>query len=71
MVAATDTLAAKEEDKMIAIKKVDQTFEHSTFAKRMLRELKILRLLNHENIIKIKHLILPKEKDYEDLFTYY
>ena len=35
----------------VAIKKIEKAFEHSTFTKRTLRELKILRLLNHDNVI--------------------
>lgn len=42
---------------MVAIKKIERTFEHRFYAKRTLRELKILRNLKHENvtiIFKIK-----------------
>ena len=38
----------------VAIKKIEKAFEHSNFTKRTLRELKILRLLNHDNVISIK-----------------
>ena len=43
----------------MAIKKIEKTFDHKIYAKRTLRELKILRLLKHENvcfIIKINWL---------------
>ena len=43
----------------VAIKKIERAFEHSIFAKRILRELKILRLLDHDNVIKIKSIQLP------------
>lgn len=34
----------------VAIKKIEKTFEHRLYAKRTLRELKILRLMKHENV---------------------
>jgi serine/threonine protein kinase len=34
----------------IAIKKIEKAFEHKIFTKRTLRELKICRLLKHENV---------------------
>lgn len=37
---------------MVAIKKIERTFEHRFYAKRTLRELKILRNLKHENVIE-------------------
>jgi len=39
-----------EELQYCAIKKIDDIFEHALFAKRCLREMKILRLLEHENV---------------------
>lgn len=50
VVSALDTATGER----VAIKKIEKAFEHSTFTKRTLRELKILRLLQHENIIGIK-----------------
>ena len=35
----------KVEEDYVAIKKIEKAFEHCTFTKRTLRELKILRLL--------------------------
>jgi serine/threonine protein kinase len=34
----------------VAIKKIEKAFEHKIFTKRTLRELKICRLLKHENV---------------------
>lgn len=34
----------------VAMKKIERAFEHELFSKRTLRELKILRLLDHENV---------------------
>ena len=36
---------------MVAIKKIEKAFEHKIFAKRTLRELRLARLMNHENVI--------------------
>lgn len=59
----------KGTDKMVAIKKISKAFEHKIFAKRTLRELKILRNLNHENILNITTLILPKSRqDFNDIY---
>ena len=44
-------LSQKEKDKQdCAIKKIEDVFDHSIYAKRCLRELKVLRLLQHENV---------------------
>jgi len=39
-----------EEENILAIKQIEQPFEHKVFARRTLRELKLLRLLQHENV---------------------
>ena len=45
-------------------------FEHKTFARRTLRELRLLRLLKHENIVSIKTIILPKSRaGFNDLYV--
>lgn len=43
----------------MAIKKIERAFEHKVFAQRTLRELKIMRLLEHENILSIKSVLQP------------
>jgi len=40
----------KVEDGKFAIKKIERAFEHRIFTKRTLRELKIMRLCDHENV---------------------
>jgi mitogen-activated protein kinase 1/3 len=50
VIAAEDKLANVEEERFVAIKKIERTFEHRFYAKRTLRELKILRNLKHENV---------------------
>ncbi len=41
-------------DDLVAIKNITKTFEHKTYAYRALREIKIMRLLDHENILQIR-----------------
>lgn len=46
----------------VIVKKIDNIFRGEHIAKRILREIKILRLLGHHpNIISLKHIIAPKE----------
>lgn len=61
----------------MAIKKIERAFEHRLYAKRTLRELKILRLMKHENVIiifyiqivELKTLLLPKSREeFEDVY---
>ena len=47
----------------VAIKKIERAFEHKLFTKRTLRELKILRLLSHENVVQLKTIQRPKDKE--------
>lgn len=39
-----------EDGEIIAIKKIEKAFEHRIFTKRTLRELKVCRMLKHENV---------------------
>ena len=47
VVAARD----RETDDFVAIKKIEKAFDHKIIIKRTLRELRILRLLKHENVL--------------------
>lgn len=59
-----------KKDRYVAIKKMERTFEHVLFAKRTLRELKILRLLHHENVIELKTIIKPKDSSkFDELYA--
>ena len=54
----------------MAIKKMDNVFEHKIITRRVLRELRILRLIKHKNMISIKTVILPKSREYfDDLYV--
>ena len=49
--AMIDKETKAAEGKKLAVKKFENTFEHKLYAKRALREMKILRLMSHENVI--------------------
>lgn len=64
--------SAQDDEKRepVAIKKIENAFEHLTFAKRTLRELRILRHLRHENMIDVRMVFLPGAKDsFEDIYV--
>jgi mitogen-activated protein kinase 1/3 len=43
----------------VAIKKINNVFAHVADATRILREIKLLRFLQHPDIVQIKHILLP------------
>lgn len=54
----------------VAVKKVHGIFEHISDAARILREIKLLRLLRHPDIVEIKHIMLPPSiKDFKDIYV--
>jgi serine/threonine protein kinase len=56
-------------DEQVAVKKVESVFDHITFTRRTLREVRVLRMLQHENIVKIYTIYMPGLKDsYEDIY---
>ena len=61
MVAVRNREDESKESKF-AIKKIEKAFEHKVFAQRTLRELKIMRLMNHENVLQICNIILPEKR---------
>lgn len=68
VVAARDKSKNAIGKDLVAIKKIDKAFEHKIFAKRTLRELRLLKLMHHENIINIEKIILPKSREeFEDM----
>ncbi|EAR83972.2 MAP kinase (macronuclear) [Tetrahymena thermophila SB210] len=70
VVAARDLNCQDEENNLVAIKKIEKAFEHKIFTKRTLRELRLLRLLKHENIIGINTLLLPRSREkFEDIYV--
>ncbi|KQK04843.1 mitogen-activated protein kinase 7 [Brachypodium distachyon] len=54
----------------VAIKKIQNIFEHLSDAARILREIKLLRLLRHPDIVQIKHIMLPpSRRDFRDIYV--
>ncbi len=56
VVASKDHKLGEEEEKLVAIKKIEKAFEYRIHAKRILRRLKIMRILQHDNVNSIKFL---------------
>merc|ERR1719355_551709 len=55
VVAADDVLTGKK----VAIKKVANAFEDMIDAKRMLREVRLMRQFNHPNVVKLYDIMEP------------
>ncbi|KAL2316802.1 hypothetical protein Fmac_030678 [Flemingia macrophylla] len=53
----------------VAIKKIHDIFEHVSDATRILREIKLLRLLRHPDIVDIKHVMIPPKRDFKDIYV--
>jgi len=71
VVAAKDTTMEEDNgNNLVAIKKIEKAFEHKVFTLRTLRELKIMRLLNHENVLSIKSILQPKSlQEFNELYV--
>ncbi|KAM6584980.1 hypothetical protein CsatB_011982 [Cannabis sativa] len=64
--AAIDTHTGEK----VAIKKINDVFEHLSDAIRILREIKLLRLLRHPDIVEIKRIMLPPSKrEFKDIYV--
>lgn len=60
----------KGETNLVAIKKIVKAFEHRVFSLRTYRELKIQRLLEHENVLGIKRILKPKSReDFNEIYV--
>lgn len=53
---------------LVAVKKVENVFDHRSLAKRTLRELKIVRSLQHENILGIERVIRPHNAVFNNVY---
>ncbi|KAK9115922.1 hypothetical protein Sjap_014869 [Stephania japonica] len=54
----------------VAIKKISGVFEHVSDATRILREIKLLRLLRHPDIVEIRHIMLPPcRREFKDIYV--
>ena len=68
--AAKDTTNDDDATNLVAIKKIEKAFEHKVFTLRTLRELKIMRLLTHENVLSIKSILQPRSlQDFNELYV--
>ncbi|KAK6154250.1 hypothetical protein DH2020_008498 [Rehmannia glutinosa] len=64
--AAIDTHTGEK----VAIKKITDIFEHNSDAIRILREIKLLRLLRHPDIVEIKRIMMPpSRRDFRDIYV--
>ncbi|KAF7808751.1 mitogen-activated protein kinase 17 isoform X2 [Senna tora] len=64
--SAIDTYSGER----VAIKKMKNVFEHVSDATRILREIKLLRLLKHPDIVEIKHIMLPPcRREFKDIYV--
>lgn len=58
-----------ETNEMVAVKKIANAFDNYMDAKRTLREIKLLRHLDHENVIAIKDIIPPPiRREFSDVY---
>ncbi|KAL6979556.1 Mitogen-activated protein kinase 6 [Sarracenia purpurea var. burkii] len=56
----------------VAIKKIGNAFDNRIDAKRTLREIKLLRHMDHENVIVIKDIIRPPKREaFNDVYIVY
>ncbi|KAI3496462.1 hypothetical protein L1887_38826 [Cichorium endivia] len=54
----------------VAIKKINDIFEHISVTASIVREIKLLRLLSHPDIVEIKHILLPPSKrEFNDIYV--
>ncbi|XP_073139550.1 mitogen-activated protein kinase homolog NTF6 isoform X1 [Henckelia pumila] len=69
LVCCATNAETKEE---VAIKRIANAFDNRIDAKRTLREIKLLTHMDHENIIKIKDIIRPPDKqEFNDVYIAY
>ncbi|KAJ1460794.1 kinase-like domain-containing protein [Pelagophyceae sp. CCMP2097] len=52
----------------VAIKKIPRAFDDLVDAKRILREIRLLRQFDHENIVNVVNVLPPTDEDWSDLY---
>lgn len=53
----------------VAVKKIDRVFEHMTLTRRTLRELRILRYLRHENLMRVTDIFITgKRNEFDSIY---
>lgn len=64
--AAVDNLTGEK----VAIKRIHNVFENVADATRILREIKLLRLLKHPDVVDVKHILLPPDpRSFKDIYV--
>lgn len=58
----------KENGEKVAIKKVPNAYEDLIDAKRIVREILLLKFFDHENLISLVDLDKPENKNCEDIY---
>lgn len=62
----------RETNEKVAIKKINNVFSNRIDALRTLRELKLLRHIRHENVIALKDVMLPTQRNsFKDVYLVY
>ncbi|XP_044507227.1 mitogen-activated protein kinase 7 [Mangifera indica] len=62
----------RETNEKVAIKKINNVFENRIDALRTLRELKLLRHIQHENVIALKDIMMPTHRlSFKDVYLVY
>ncbi|WOL18426.1 mitogen-activated protein kinase [Canna indica] len=61
----------QETNEKVAIKKINNAFDNRVDALRTLRELKLLRHLQHENVIALKDIMMPPHRTFRDVYLVY
>jgi serine/threonine protein kinase len=60
----------RKEEGFVAIKKIAQIFENVSDSRRLLREIKLLTYLYHENVVSILDIVQPSNPaSFEDLYV--
>ncbi|GAA0168237.1 non-receptor serine/threonine protein kinase [Lithospermum erythrorhizon] len=61
-----------ETNENVAIKKIANAFDNRIDAKRTLREIKLLRHMDHENVVAIRDIIPPSQREsFNDVYIAY
>ncbi|KAF1873009.1 hypothetical protein Lal_00016127 [Lupinus albus] len=61
-----------ETNENVAIKKIANAFENKIDAKRTLREIKLLRHMDHENVVSIRDIVPPPQREmFNDVYIAY
>jgi serine/threonine protein kinase len=64
--SATDNVTGER----VAIKKIQNVFDNVADATRILREITLLRLIKHPDVVEIKHICLPPDpRTFKDIYV--